>query len=218
ELEIDSATHAFGARKVLKGAWLKCRGGEIIGLLGRNGCGKSTLLQILFGTQQADFRALFLNGKPLARPYLIPGLIAYLPQPSFLPRYLRVRQAIRLFGGRQGLEKLSREPRILEMLATRVSQLSGGEKRFLELGLILSLDRLFVLLDEPFSELEPLYKQRVREWIKEEAAAGKGIVVTDHDYRQILEVGQRVVLMTQGQTRPVANLKELDRIYLPLDT
>lgn len=215
-LAIDSASHAFRGRRVLKAAWLACRSGEIVGLLGRNGCGKSTLLQILFGTLRADFSAEFVNGQPVKSLFRISGLAAYLPQASFLPRRMRVARAILLFAGPQVLAGLSADSRIHELLHSRVIQLSGGERRYLELKLILALERTFVLLDEPFSELEPIYKQYVREAIGAAAEAGAGVVVTDHDYQQILQVSSRVVLMHGGETRPVAELRELERLYLPL--
>lgn len=216
-LAIDSVSHSFGRRQVLKGAWLNLRSAEVLGLLGRNGCGKSTLLQILYGTLKADFRALSLNQQPIRRAFRIPGLIAYLSQQSFLPRRMRVAKAIRLFAGPAALKRLRREqPRIAELLRSRVGQLSGGEKRLLDLSLVLALERPFVLLDEPFSELEPLYKPLIRELIRQAASAGTGIIVTDHDYRQILQVSSRVMLMHGGQTRPVADLRDLERIYLPL--
>lgn len=215
ELAIDSASHAFRGRRVLKAAWLACRSGEIVGLLGRNGCGKSTLLQILFGTLRADFSAEFVNGRPVKSLFRLPGLAAYLPQASFLPRRMRVARAVRLFAGPQALAKLTAEPRIRELLASRVYQLSGGERRFLELALMLTLERPFVLLDEPFSELEPLYKQHARELIAAAAAAGSGVILTDHDYQQILQVSQRVVLMHGGETRPVHDRSELEKLYLP---
>lgn len=215
ELSIDSVQHSFGSRQVLKGAWLKLSQGEVLGLLGRNGCGKSTLLQIIFGLVKADFRALFLNGHPVKNLCRL-GVVAYLPQQSILPPYMRVRRAIRLFAGEASEGLLAQEPRIQELLSKRVFQLSGGERRLLELGLVLSLERPFVLLDEPFSELEPLYKARVRNWIVQAARQGAGVVVTDHDYHQILKISNRLLLMTQGQTELISDESELKRLYLPV--
>lgn len=215
ELSIDSAQHSYGARKVLKGAWLRLRQGEVLGLLGRNGCGKSTLLQIIFGTLKADFRGLFLNGHPVNSLCRL-GVVAYLPQQSILPSRMRVEHAIWLFSGRPAEGLLVQEPRILELLPKRVGELSGGERRLLELGLILSLERPFVLLDEPFSELEPIYKARVRDWISQAARQGSGVVVTDHDYAQILKLSDRLLLMHQGQTEVITDEQELRRLYLPV--
>jgi lipopolysaccharide export system ATP-binding protein len=214
ELSVDSAVHSFGPCNVLKGAWLKCRSGEILGLLGRNGCGKSTLLQILFGTLKGDFRALLLNGHPLKKLYLL-GLCAYLPQATFLPRGLTVKQVILLFAGqpREGL--LAEEPRIKELGPKRIHELSGGELRFLELGLVLALKRPILLFDEPFSELEPIYKQRARKWIQLAAEQGSAVILTDHDYAQIIQLSHRLMLMHHGQTEEVHDLKALNKIYLP---
>lgn len=214
ELRIDSVSQAYGARQVLRGAWLSCRSGEIVGLLGRNGCGKSTLLEILFGQLRADFKALFLNDRPVERLYRLTGLIAYLPQRGCLPPGLRSDQAIRLMAGRRALARLAAEPRLAQLLRTRIGRLSGGERRLLELAVVLALPRAFVLLDEPFSELEPLAKGLAQDWLRQAAAAGTGIIVTDHDYHQILQVSSRVMLMRQGQTRAIAGRQELEGVYL----
>jgi ABC-type cobalamin/Fe3+-siderophores transport system ATPase subunit len=215
ELSIDSVTHSFGKRHVLKGAWLKCCRGQIVGLLGRNGCGKSTLLQIIFGTLKADYRALFVNGHSIRHLFKL-NLSAYLPQDSFLPQRMKVKRVIRLFVGQPLEGLLAEEPRIKELYTKRVNELSGGEKRFLELGLVLALKRPFVFLDEPFSELEPLYKKRVRSWLIKTAEQGSAIIITDHDYTQILKLSNPLILMHHGQTEVIEDLRALDKIYLPV--
>lgn len=213
KLQIDSVNHHFGRRRVLTGAWLKAQNGRVLGLLGRNGCGKSTLLQILLGTLKPDVGLVQLNGIAVRRLYQEPQAVAYLPQASFLPRRWRVEQALRRFAGKEG-QALRADVRLAPLLRTRVADLSGGERRYLELCLVLALPRAFYLLDEPFSELEPLYKQAAGERIRAVSRTA-GVIVTDHDYAQIVAVSDEVVLMHQGQIQRVESLAELQGRYLP---
>ncbi|MGV3524646.1 MAG: ATP-binding cassette domain-containing protein [Candidatus Sericytochromatia bacterium] len=212
-LQIDSVNHHFGRRRVLTGAWLKAQSGRVLGLLGRNGCGKSTLLQIVVGTLKADVGRVQLNGLSVRHLYREPEAVAYLPQASFLPRRWRVEQALKRFAGREGLA-LREDVRLAPLLTTRVADLSGGERRYLELCLVLALPRAFYLLDEPFSELEPLYKQAASQRIRA-VTKTSGVIVTDHDYAQIVAVSDEILLMHQGQTQRVESLAELRGRYLP---
>ena len=199
---------------MLKGAWVNCKSGQIIGLLGRNGCGKSTLFKIIFGTLKADYSVLKINERFVKKAFLIPGLIAYMPQSSFLPRRLTVKQVTQLFTGQSDSE-IFKDPRLKPLLKQRVSHLSGGERRYLELLLILSLPRQFIVLDELFSELEPIYKTGCVQRIKAAAQQGVGIIVSDHDYDQIIGLSQPLMLMHGGQTRLLSSAKDLQGYYLP---
>ncbi len=121
---------------------------------------------------------------------------------------------IRLFTGQLNSE-IFQDPRLKTLLKQQVSQLSGGECRYLELLLILSLPRQFILLDEPFSELEPIYKAGCVQRIKTVAQQGIGIIVSDHDYDQIIGLSQPLMLMHGGQTRLLSSPKDLLGFYLP---
>jgi len=214
KLQVDSVYHHFGRRTVLKGAWLKVQTGEILGLLGRNGCGKSTLLKIILGVCKPDSGVILVNEHFLKSLYLKKDCIAYLPQSSFLPRQMKLKRVVQLFLEDSQRAFIEQEPRLLKLLAQRVSELSGGERRFFELCLILALQRPFVLLDEPFSELEPLYKKRAQELIQS-ASEYSGIILTDHDYRQILTISERLMLMRAGETQWIKSEEDLKRFYLP---
>lgn len=214
ELYIDSVEYHFYGRKVLNGVYLRCQTGEVLGLLGRNGSGKSTLLKMIFGALKPDYMHLKINGLILNRSYLT-GKTAYLPQDYFIPGYLTVKTAVNLFANRYRNRLLAVDV-IRENLHIPLYHLSGGNQRLIEVLLIIYSDAPFVLLDEPFSQLAPLIADEIRLHI-EKFKAEKGFIITDHYYRQILAVADRMVLLHNGAAYPV---KEEDDLklhgYLPV--
>lgn len=215
-LSIDSVVLHRGDKRILSGAWLNWQTGEVVGLLGLNGCGKSTLMKILWGVWKGDSATLYLDEEYTQKLYLKRHHLAYLPQDSFLPYRWRVRQAIQyLVPDPVQQQHLREEPRLKKLLKTRIHQLSGGERRYLEALLILNQQTAFVMMDEPFSELEPLYRTLMRELI-EKAREYQGILVTDHDYHNILACSDRIVLLRGGQCFPIENEEQLQQVYIPL--
>jgi ABC-type multidrug transport system ATPase subunit len=215
-LEADSIIYTIGTKSLLNDIYLKCQTGEIVGLLGSNGSGKSTLLKIIFGSLPSENKHIRINGKVYNRPFA-QELIGYLSQDSFLPSDLSLIKIVNIFI--PSAEKRSRvvsNQRVKLHLKKRTTQLSGGELRYFELLLLLNLDTPFVLLDEPFSGLEPIFKDQIQELLKEYRKE-KGIVITDHDYRQIIEVSDRIILLLNGACKLIKNLNELeDYNYIPL--
>ena len=216
ELHIQDVSKRFGKKEVLKNVSLTLAQGEIISLFGRNGSGKSTLLKILFGTLKADSIKLQINDKNIHPKDVIPNrLIGYLPQDHFLPKHLKVRDVIPLFhtdGDDQ--DRVFRAPFVEKVAKRKVGTLSLGELRYLELLLVAHLDHPFLLLDEPFSMIEPLYKQVIKEFLFS-LKAKKGILLTDHYYRDVLDISDRNLVLVDGTTqiaRDVEDLKQLGYI------
>ncbi len=218
-LEVDSVMIAFDGRQILNGCYLRCQTGEIVGILGRNGCGKSSLLKIIFGSLHTYDKFIRINQRVYDQPYKHPDLIAYLPQHPFLPKNISIRQIINCFIARTGSrEKIIGDPHLEKHLNKRTSELSAGELRYLEICLLVNLDAKFILLDEPFSRVEPLYKAVIINLIKEYSSV-KGFVITDHDYNNILAASNRVILIDNGVNRPVADPAELELYnYVPAGT
>ena len=161
-LEADSILVELGGRMLLSDIYLQCRTGEVVGLLGRNGTGKSTLLKVLFGTQSTPDRSIRIDGQHQTAGSLRGRWISYLPQHSFLPESLSVRQIISLYApDAVSMKKIVTDDRVRPHLRKKTSALSGGELRYLEVLLLLHLPAPFVLLDEPFSGIEPLYQDAV---------------------------------------------------------
>jgi ABC-type multidrug transport system ATPase subunit len=209
-LEINNVTHYFGKKKVLDDVFFNCNSGDIIGLLGRNGCGKSTLLQIIFGVLKSESNVR-INYKSYEQVLSNKNLIAYMPQGTFLPRGLRVKNVINLMLDPDKRGEVLEDSRIASFKNAKIIDLSGGEKRYLEFMLIMNLKSMFVMLDEPFSQIEPLYSKRMKEIIKVQSAT-KGIILTDHDYYNILDVSNRNILIKNGITIEVKGLEDLKRL------
>lgn len=213
ELEVYAVRKSFGSKKVLESVAFGLAKGEILGVYGSNGSGKSTLLKILFGTLKADALDLRINSLPVSQKTIIPQQhIGYLPQDNFLPKHLKVRDIIPMFyddGDKQDL--VFRAPFVEKIAARKAGMLSMGERRYLELLLVSHLPHPFLLLDEPFSMIEPLYKEVIGEFLLS-LKAKKGILITDHYYQDVLNISDRNLVLTQGVSHPAKNKEDLKKL------
>jgi lipopolysaccharide export system ATP-binding protein len=214
-LEVDSIRKEFGTNQVLTDISLKCQPGDIIGLLGRNGSGKSTLLKIIFGTLHTDYKFIRINDSLLNRPFKTKNTIAFLNQDNFLPKNITVKQVVEIFLDGLNQKELLEDTVLSKVLQTKIRNLSGGESRYLEVKLLLSLDTLFVLLDEPFNGISPLHAEFIKKMIIDNSLR-KGILLTDHDYRNVLDVANRYYLLFDGGLKSVKTKQDLiDWGYVP---
>lgn len=209
-LYIDSVTKSFDLNCVLSDIYLTCETGEIIGLLGRNGSGKSTLLKIIFGMLQAETKFIKIDNKRINKLSDGKGMIQYLPQHPFLPAHCKVEKLIHLFCNEEQATLLSQHPLIKQFTMQKVRELSGGEQRLLEVLLLIHSDSFFTLIDEPFNGVAPMYKDEIKTCIKQ-ASEHKGFIITDHDYRNVLDVSTRFVLLHDGATKHIKTQEELIR-------
>lgn len=206
-LEIDSAELAFGGRSILSGVYLLAETGCVTAVLGRNGCGKSCLMKILSGALKAGFCSMRIDGKWHER--FTEKEVRYLPQHAFIPGWLRLERVLRDFGlSREELERWF--PLFVPLRGSRIGELSGGEQRILECFVILRSRTQFVLLDEPFSQIAPLHVETLQTLIRQEKMA-KGILLTDHMYRHVTGIADRLYVMADGQAYPCENDEELIR-------
>ncbi len=197
-LHVKSVVHSFGKRQILSDIQFTCKTGDVIGIFGRNGTGKSTLLKILFGTVKPVSCEIYLDNKIVAKNTRLNTITAYHHQEVFLPKHLTVKSLIPLYfpeGEKQN--KLFYDQRVNKIENQKVGALSIGEQRYLQFLLILHSDQCFLLLDEPFSMLEPLYKDLIKEKIgiyKRE----KGFIITDHYYKDVLQVANIKKVIRDG--------------------
>jgi len=214
-LEVDSIRKAFGDKQVLTDIALKCQPGDIIGLLGRNGSGKSTLLKIIFGTLFTDYKFIRINDEILDQPFKTKNIISYLNQDNFLPKNITVKQVVEIYSDDLDQKGFLEDEVLTKVLGTKIRNLSGGESRYLEVKLILTLDSLFVLLDEPFNGISPLHIEIVKNMIIDKSVK-KGIILTDHDYRNVLDVANKYYLLFDGGLKPIKTKQDLiDWGYVP---
>lgn len=209
-LEIDSVVKSYGLYDVLTDIYLKCQTGDIVGMLGRNGTGKSTLMKILFGTLQADRKFIRIDGKVYDQPYKTINEICYLPQDSFLPKYMSVEKTIELYLGKQQVANFLEDSILQKLNTSKISHLSGGELRYLEIKLLLHTDCKFILLDEPFNGVSPILVGEIKKLILK-ISEFKGIILTDHDYRNVLDVANQFCLIYDGGIKKIDNKQELVR-------
>ena len=212
-LQVNSIKKAFRRKHVLTDIHFKLAQGEIIGLLGRNGCGKSTLLKILFGTLKADAFDININVKPIKASEIIPNqYIGYLPQDSFLPRHIKVRDAIPMFfNDGDAQDVIFRIPFIEEIAAKKTGSLSLGQLRYLEVLLVAHLPHPFLLLDEPFSMIEPQYKEVISQLLLS-LKAKKGILLTDHYYTDVLRISDTNWILRNGQLHQAHTPEDLQQL------
>ena len=177
-LELHKAEKSFGKKEILKKISFSIETGEILGIFSRNGSGKSTLLKMIFGTLKASNIELSYNNRPLNPSNVILSKnIAYLPQHSFLPINSRVRDLIPIYYQNQKeQDTIFYDPQIALISSKRIKELSIGQLRYLQVLLIGNLDRDFILLDEPFSMIDPLYKDKISELLLK-LKQNKGIVL-----------------------------------------
>jgi lipopolysaccharide export system ATP-binding protein len=214
-LKADSIRKSFGDKQVLTDIFLKCQTGDIIGLLGRNGTGKTTLLKILFGTLYTDYKYISINGSVLDQPYKVKGSMSFLNQDNFLPKTMTVRKVLQLFDHHLDDSHFFDDNVLSKVQNTKISNLSGGESRYLEIKIILNLDSKFVLLDEPFNGISPIHIDLVKEMIKSQAS-NKGIILTDHDYSNVLDVANKYMILFDGGLKTLMTKQDfIEWGYLP---
>jgi ABC-type multidrug transport system ATPase subunit len=208
KLYVDSVIKSFGTKQILTDVFISCNKGEIIGLLGRNGTGKSTLLKIIFGSLIADRKFVKIGNKLINSLFDNRNLIKYLPQDSFLPDHIKINTIIKLFCNKHNRSIISENPLIKPLLNKKSKQLSGGERRVLEIFLIIFSKAKYILIDEPFNGVAPIYKEHIKDLIIEQSKS-KGFIITDHDYRNILDIASKIVIIHDGGTKEVRNKDDL---------
>ncbi|HAM98495.1 MAG TPA: ABC transporter ATP-binding protein [Marinilabiliales bacterium] len=216
-LRLDSVDLSFGKNKILSNVNFTCNTGEILAIFGRNGSGKSTLLKIMFGTLKPNKIEFYINNGKIEKISTKNKLIAYLPQASFLPKDITVRRIISMyFSDGETQDKIFYSPLINKIENQRLGTLSLGEQKYLEFLLIINLNHPFILLDEPFAMIEPLYIESIKD-ILTKYKNDKGIIITDHYYRDVFEIANKKIIIKDGTSYEILNLNELcDYGYIPL--
>lgn len=209
-LEIKNVNKSFKNRHILKNISLEIETGQTIVIFGRNGSGKSTLLKLIYGTLQADSIDLNINQIPIkSNNVILDNRIGYLPQHTFLPKNLKVSEIIAMyFEDGEQQNKLFYAPRINAIQNRKISQLSLGERRYFEILLLGNLNHEFLLLDEPFSMVEPIYIEIIKEYLNN-LKTTKGIILTDHYYEDAIEVANTIFLIKDGNKIEINKREDL---------
>jgi ABC-type lipopolysaccharide export system ATPase subunit len=208
KLHVDSVLKSYGSNQILTNIYLSCEKGDIVGLFGRNGSGKSTLLKIIFGSITAENKFVKIGDKIINGLADNRHLLNYLPQNHFLPNHIKTDTIIDLFCDNENAIKIKKHNLIIPMLNKKSKQLSGGERRLLEIWLIVYSNTKYTLIDEPFNGVAPVYKEEIKRIIKEQSKF-KGFIITDHDYRNILDIVTRKFVIHDGATKEFKDNNDL---------
>ena len=212
ELSIEHLSKSYGRKKVVKDISFSMVSGDITGLLGPNGAGKTTTFYMIVGFIKAGGGSVLINGRditdlPMHRRSRL-GL-AYLPQEASIFRKLTVEDNIRLvLQTQKGKSRKEKDDLLKELISDfgleKVRKqygytLSGGERRRTEIARSLATSPEFLLLDEPFAGIDPKAVYEIKQIIRRLAASGIGILITDHNVRDTLEITTMAHIISDGE-------------------
>jgi len=232
-LTADEIGKSYHGRRVVNGVTLQVKQGEVVGLLGPNGAGKTTSFYIIVGLIPSDTGRVLINDQDITDvPMYLRARnhhISYLPQEPSIFRKLTVEDNILAVLEAQPLswhERRERMESLIERLGLGVIRknrgyaLSGGERRRVEIARCLCISPSFILLDEPFSGIDPIAVLDLQNIISSLRSTGIGILVTDHNVRETLSVTDRAYIINEGRIfragtpEQLGNDPEVKRVYL----
>ncbi len=231
-LKAEAVTKSFNGRRVVDGVHVEVKGGEVVGLLGPNGAGKTTTFHMMVGLIRPDQGKVFLNGEDLTSTptYLRARAgISYLPQESSVFRRLTVEENLMAILETLDLNAMEREERleglmrmlgISQLARHKASTLSGGERRRVEIARALVLSPYFLLLDEPFTGVDPIAVAEIQKIIRKLTTSGIGVLITDHNVRETLGICDHAyilnegLILEEGSPEKIASSPKARKVYL----
>ena len=221
-LRVSSLFKQFGHKKVVRGVEFSMQIGEVLGLLGPNGAGKTTTFYMVVGFYKPTAGDVFLDDKCITNLPMYKRArlgISYLPQePSVFRKFtveeniwsiLETRKDLTKQEKKERLESLIDEFAIERIRKQKAYTLSGGERRRTEIARSLAMEPKFLLLDEPFAGIDPIAVADIKSMIRLLAKRGIGILITDHNVRDTLEITDRAIIINQGTIMTQGTKKEI---------
>ena len=219
ELRLDGITKTFGEKRVLEEITFSAAGGAAMGLLGRNGAGKTTTIRIIMGVFPPDSGRVLLEAQPIDRTEVRFG---YLPEERGLYPKQKIIDQMVYIGRLRGLSRQEAKKNAdywlerLEMGQYRdalLRTLSKGNQQKIQLGVCLLHNPDIVILDEPFSGLDPVNAQLLKEIVSEQAAAGKIVLFSSHQMGYVEEFCDSIAILDKGRIALEGNLRDIKRSY-----
>ncbi len=232
ELRIESLVKEYRRRRVVDGVSLHVKRGEVVGLLGPNGAGKTTTFYMIVGLARPDAGRVMLNGEDIGTLPMYQRArrgIGYLTQEPSIFRKMTVEENIKAIletlpissqEYQLRLESVLTELGILRVARQKAFVLSGGERRRVEIARTLVCSPSYILLDEPFAGIDPLAVEDIKSIVNHLRDKGIGILITDHNVRDTLEITDRAYIITDGSilasgtSDQIASSPDVRRLYL----
>jgi lipopolysaccharide export system ATP-binding protein len=232
EIRTEELVKSYRGRRVVDGISVEVREGEIVGLLGHNGAGKTTTFYMVVGLVKPDHGRVLLNGQDVTRHPMYRRAragVGYLPQEPSVFRKLSVEENLRLVlqmvnlsaaEQKARVEQLLREFNVEHLREQTGYQLSGGERRRVEIARALATRPSFILLDEPFTGIDPIEVHTIQQLVAQLKSRGIGVLITDHSVRETLATTDRAYIvkdgkiMTAGTSEEIANDALARKYYL----
>ncbi len=235
ELFAENLVKSYKSRTVVDGVSLGVKSGEVVGLLGPNGAGKTTSFYMMVGLVKADHGSIYIDNNDITRLPLHARArlgVGYLPQEASIFRKLSVEDNIMAVLEAQNLTRKEREDQ-LQMLLDELQiehirgslgmNLSGGERRRVEIARALASKPAFILLDEPFAGVDPISVIDIQKSIEHLTRLNIGILITDHNVRETLGICHRAYILSdgkiiaQGQPDEILDNEQVRDVYLGRD-
>lgn len=231
-IETRDLIKTFKTRNVVNGVSLRVDQGQIVGLLGANGAGKTTTFYMIVGLERPSSGQIFISGEEITHMPMYQRSrygIGYLPQEASIFRKLTVEDNImailettRLTGDEANAKKesLLQEFHVDHVRKRKGSELSGGERRRVEIARALATDPSFILLDEPFAGVDPIAVADIQAIISYLKQRGIGVLITDHNVRETLSIVDKAYILNEGQilidgdSDTIANSEVAKKYYL----
>lgn len=206
-LEIDGISLNFGNKRVLQDIFFSNETGKLTGLLGRNGSGKTCLLNIVYGSLKVNDKSVRLDGETIFGGFRKPQNFRYLPQFSFIPKNLSISRVFKDY--ELDFSRFCNFfPEFKKYYKSKLKKLSSGEQRIIEIYIILVSKTKFCMLDEPFSQVMPIYIEILKKIINTEKE-NKGIIITDQAYQHVITICDDLYVILNGKTFLVKNIEDL---------
>lgn len=220
-IKAEGLVKTFGKRRVVDGVSLEVNQGEVVGLLGSNGAGKTTTFTMVVGLVRPSAGQIFLDNKPIGHLAMHRRArlgISYLAQEASVFRHLSVEDNLRLVWQALGVSRAEQRTRMAQLLSefnlekvrkSRGIQLSGGERRRVEIARALAVNPRFLLLDEPFTGIDPIQVAEIQEIVGRLRQKGMGVLITDHNVRETLAITDRAYIIREGKILVAGDAKTI---------
>ncbi len=209
KLEVDSIVLEFGRKRILSDIYFQCETGKITGLLGGNGQGKTCLMNIVYGNLNPISKSIRFNNVPVLKAFNRPDLLTYLPQFNFIPSHLNLKRIFSDFG----LDFFEFEkvfPEFSPLYKSSIKTLSSGQRRLIEVYLIIKSKSQFSMLDEPFTYLMPIQIDKIIELLEIEKSR-KGFIISDHMFRYVIKIIDTLYILKDGKTHLAKDIADIDK-------